>query len=54
MNFSQYLENITGISIYPLISLSIFVAFFLSVTIWAFRIDKNEISKIENLPFEEK
>ncbi len=32
MNFSNYLEQIAGVSIYPVISLLLFVAFFILVT----------------------
>lgn len=53
MNFSTYLEKIAGVSIYPVISLSLFVAFFVIVTIRVYRISKKEISRMENLPLEE-
>jgi cytochrome c oxidase cbb3-type subunit III len=52
MKFSTYLETITGVSIYPLISLILFVVFFILVTIWVYSIDKTEIQRIENLPLE--
>ncbi|MCX6190595.1 MAG: CcoQ/FixQ family Cbb3-type cytochrome c oxidase assembly chaperone [Bacteroidetes bacterium] len=54
MNFSTYLEQITGVSIYPLISLVLFVAFFVLVTYWMYSIDKNEIERIERLPLDDK
>lgn len=53
MKFSNYLETIMGVSIYPVISLVLFVAFFLGVTWWAFRIDKKEIERMEKLPFDQ-
>lgn len=53
MKFSTYLEKITGVSIYPLISLVLFTSFFVLVTFWIYSIDKNEISRIENLPLED-
>lgn len=52
MKFSTYLQNITGISIYPLISLILFVAFFILVTIWMYSLSKKEIEHIENLPLD--
>lgn len=52
MKFSTYLENITGISVYPLISLVLFVAFFVIVTIWVYSLDKKQISHIEHLPLD--
>lgn len=53
MKFSHYLEKISGVSIYPLISLILFVTFFLLVTYWVFRIDKNELERIEKLPLDD-
>ncbi|MBP7822130.1 MAG: hypothetical protein KA010_04355 [Saprospiraceae bacterium] len=54
MKFSTYLEKITGVSIYPIISLVMFVVFFLVVTFWVYHWDKNEIKRIENIPFDDK
>jgi cytochrome c oxidase cbb3-type subunit 3 len=53
MKFSTYLVKIAGVSIYPLISLVIFVVFFLLVLYWMYSLDKNEIKRIENLPFDD-
>jgi len=53
MNFSNYLEHIMGVSIYPVISLVLFVAFFTGVMIWIYRIDQKEIEHMENLPFQD-
>jgi cbb3-type cytochrome oxidase subunit 3 len=50
MKFSTYLEQIMGVSIFPIISLVLFVAFFTGVLIWIYRIDKKEIEHMENLP----
>lgn len=52
MKFSTYLTQITGVSIYPIISLVLFVVFFVIVTLWIYSIDKNEIKRIENLPLD--
>lgn len=54
MKFSNYLTQITDVSIYPIISLSLFVAFFVLVTYWAYSLDASEMRKIENLPFEDE
>ncbi len=53
MKFSTYLEQITGVSIYPIISLVMFVFFFVLVTFWIYSIDKNEIERIENIPLDD-
>lgn len=50
MKFSTYLEQIMGVSIFPIISLVLFVAFFTGVVIWIYSIDKKEIEHMENLP----
>ncbi|MBC7865389.1 MAG: CcoQ/FixQ family Cbb3-type cytochrome c oxidase assembly chaperone, partial [Bacteroidia bacterium] len=50
MKFINYLETITGVAIYPLISLFLFVIFFIAVTLYAFKLDKKYISKLENIP----
>jgi len=52
MKFSHYLEKITGVSIYPMISLLLFVAFFVAVTIIVFKTSKETISKMESLPLD--
>ncbi len=52
MKFSTYLEKIVGVSIYPVISLILFVNFFTLVTFWIFSIDKKEIERIEKLPLD--
>ncbi len=54
MSFSTYLTQITDVSIYPIISLSLFVLFFIGVTVWVYSISKADISKMEQIPFDEK
>lgn len=53
MSFSIYLTKIAGVSIYPVVSLALFVTFFISVTIWVYRISKHEIERMEQIPFDE-
>ena len=50
MKFSTYLEQIMGDSIFPVISLVIFVAFYTGVLNSIYSIDKKEIEHMENLP----
>jgi cytochrome c oxidase cbb3-type subunit IV len=52
MKFASYLETITGVGIFPLISLLVFVLFFTAVAVWALRADKSLIIEIKNLPLE--
>ncbi len=50
---SQYISAIEGISAYPIFSLFIFIPFFVGVTVWVFRLDKQFISHMMNLPLDE-
>lgn len=52
MKFTHYLEKISGVSIYPVISLLMFVSFFTIVTLWVLRTDKKTMEHLENLPLE--
>ena len=52
MKFINYLEHITGIGIYPLISLLIFFTFFTVVTVYAFKLNKFYINRLKNFPLE--
>lgn len=52
MKFTTYLEKITDVSIYPIISLLMFVSFFVIVTLWVIKSDKKTIEHMENLPLE--
>ena len=48
----NYLQSIEGVEIYPLISLVVFVLFFVIMFIWMLRIDKNYIKEMEELPLD--
>lgn len=52
MKFIHYLEKISGVSIYGLSSLLIFTLFFLVMSIWALRADKNMIEELRQLPLD--
>jgi cytochrome c oxidase cbb3-type subunit IV len=47
------LENITGIQIYPIISLVLFVSVFVGMTWWAMRLHRNFSDYMGNLPLED-
>lgn len=53
MKFVNYLEKISGVSIYPIISLVIFTAVFVVVVLYALRTSNETISEMENLPLDE-
>jgi len=50
--FSNYLSSIEGISIFPIISLLIFIAAFIFMIIWIFRVDASYVKQMENLPLD--
>jgi cell division septal protein FtsQ len=52
MKFINYLESISGISIFPMISLLVFFAFFMLLFVRVYYLNKNTISEISNLPLE--
>jgi hypothetical protein len=52
MKFSNYLSSIENVSIYPVITLIIFLTVFIGAVIWIFTRDKEYISELENIPLE--
>ncbi|MGE0567392.1 MAG: CcoQ/FixQ family Cbb3-type cytochrome c oxidase assembly chaperone [Bacteroidia bacterium] len=54
MKFINYLESITGVGIYPLVSLMVFVIFFLLVTLFIIKGKKSYFDELSQLPLEDK
>lgn len=52
MKFINYLEKISGVSIYPLVSLLIFFVFFVVLLWFVMKTDKDYLKKIEQIPFD--
>lgn len=48
------METIAGIEIFPLISLVIFFAFFVGLTIYVFKADKKRFNEIANIPLDDR
>ena len=48
----QYAESIRGIDIYPIISLFIFLLFFIAVLWFVKKMDKRQVEKMSNLPLD--
>ncbi|AFL86252.1 Cbb3-type cytochrome oxidase component FixQ [Belliella baltica DSM 15883] len=48
------LSSIENIEIYPIISLLIFVLFFVGMFIWVVKADKNYINHMKDLPFDDE
>lgn len=47
------LETITGVEIYPIISLTIFFTAFVLFTVWAMTYSKETLKKVSDLPLED-
>jgi hypothetical protein len=52
MKFINYLEKISGIDIYGLLSLSIFVIFFTVMLFVVFKTDKKKFREISRIPLD--
>lgn len=52
MKFINYLESISGVAIFPLISLAIFFIFFSLLIVYVTKADKQHIRELENLPLD--
>ncbi|MEY8868885.1 MULTISPECIES: CcoQ/FixQ family Cbb3-type cytochrome c oxidase assembly chaperone [Flavobacteriaceae] len=50
----NHMESITGIEIYPLISLMIFFLFFVALFWWVITAKKEYITTVSNLPLDKK
>jgi len=48
----NHMESITGIEIYPMISLFIFFTFFVALFWWVFTAKKEYINSVSNLPLD--
>ena len=49
----EVLRSITGIEIFPVISLIIFIVFFLLVLGWILTLNEKYITEMENIPLED-
>ena len=48
------LETISGVDIYPIISLTLFFVIFVAFFIWAMTYSKDKIKELSELPFKEE
>lgn len=48
------LETISGVEVYPIISLLIFFIFFIALYMWIFTYKKEKISEMSHLPFSDE
>ena len=50
----QNMDTISGIEIYPIISLLIFFLFFVALYTWTYTYKKEKITEMSHLPFEDE
>lgn len=48
----EYLQAIEGIAIYPVIGLILFLSIFLFIIFWMFKIDRNYLKHMKQLPLD--
>jgi len=48
------LESISGVEVYPIISLLIFFIFFVGLYTWVYTYRKEKITELSNLPFSDE
>ncbi len=48
----QYAETMNNANVYPIISLFIFMAFFVVLLLWVKKLGKEQVSELSNMPFE--
>ena len=51
--FKEVLQSIEGVEFYTIVSMLIFILFFIGMTIWLFKVDKKYIKDMSELPLEE-
>lgn len=50
--FKEVLQSIEGIEFYTIVSMFIFILFFIGMTIWLFKVDKKHIKTMSELPLD--
>lgn len=50
----QNMDTISGIEIYPIISLLIFFIFFVALYAWTYTYKKEKITEMSHIPFEDE
>ena len=51
--FKEVLQSIEGVEFYTIISMIVFILFFIGMTIWLFKVDRNYIKIMSELPLNE-
>lgn len=48
--FKQFINTLPGADFYMILSMSIFILFFILVSIYLFKMNNKEVEKLKNLP----
>ncbi|MDP5171043.1 MAG: cbb3-type cytochrome c oxidase subunit 3 [Bacteroidia bacterium] len=51
--YKDVLRSISGIDIFPVIAILIFMIFFIGLFVYVLRLDKKEVSEMASLPFDD-
>ena len=51
--FKEVLQSIEGVGFYAIISMILFIVFFIGMTIWLLKIDKKYIKEMSELPLDD-
>jgi len=51
--FKEVLQSIEGVEFYTIVSMIIFILFFIGMTIWLLKVDKKYIKDMSELPLKE-
>lgn len=52
MKFIHYIEKVSGVSIFGLISLMVFVLFFIIMLAWVFKTKKSGFREVSRIPLD--
>jgi len=50
--YKEVLRSIENVAVFPIVSLIIFVLFFIGITIWTMRVPKDVIDHMSSLPMD--
>lgn len=53
MKFIHYLKSIADVDIYPMISLLVFVLFFVAVLLYVIYMDRAHVERVSRIPLDE-
>ena len=54
MKFINYVEKVSNVSIYGLLSLLIFFLFFVGMLVWVFKTKKSDYQEISEIPLDKQ